>query len=93
MRTSDIIKVMSNVSEQIRPETLASIRVFAQNSGLSVDEYVRRLLPPREQDMALKPDVRDDDIESDLIEFAEGTEHLSVYEGPYSREDIYFDHD
>ena len=43
--------------------------------------------------MALKADVKDDEFEADMNTFAEETENLPVYNGTYSREDIYFDHD
>ena len=33
------------------------------------------------------------DFDADMEAFAEGTEHLPAYQGTYSREDIYFDHD
>ncbi|MDQ3749015.1 MAG: hypothetical protein M3367_08400, partial [Acidobacteriota bacterium] len=61
--------------------------------GLSVDDYLRRLLPTDEQELALKADVKDDEFEADMIAFAERTDDLPIYNGTYSREDIYFDHD
>ncbi len=84
---------MSSVAEQIRPETLASIRVLASNSGLSIDEYLRRLLPEDERNMALKSDIVSHEFEADMIDFAEGSENIEEYDGKYSREDVYFDHD
>jgi hypothetical protein len=74
---------MNATLEQIRPETLSL--------GLSMDEYLRRLLPPEE--LALKADANDDEFEKDMTIFAEGAENLPAYNGTYSREDIYFDHD
>jgi hypothetical protein len=35
----------------------------------------------------------DSEFEADMLVFSEGTEHLPVYSGTYSRADIYFDHD
>jgi hypothetical protein len=84
---------MSSVSEQIRPETLASIRALASSSGFSIDEYLRRLLLEDERNMALKSDIASDEFETDMIDFAEGSENTDEYNGKYSREDVYFDHD
>lgn len=80
---------MNATLEQIRPETLTLIEAHAKHLGLSVDEYLRRLLPMEE--LALKAD--DDEFESDMAVFAEGAENLPEYKGTYSREDTYFDHD
>lgn len=79
--------------EQIKPETFALIKAQAAHLGLSVDDYLRRLLPTHEQELALKSDAKDDEFEADMIAFAEGTDKLPIYIGTYSREDIYFDHD
>ncbi len=83
---------MSVVAGNIKPETLEFIRSLAENAGLSVDEYLRRLLPVNEQNLALRPDDIDE-LKNDLAAFAEGAKEDAVYEGTYSREDIYFDHD
>jgi hypothetical protein len=82
---------MNATLEQIRPETLSLIETQAKHLGLSMDEYLRRLLPPEE--LALKADANDDEFEKDMTIFAEGAENLPAYNGTYSREDIYFDHD
>lgn len=82
---------MNAIFEQIRPETLTLVEAHAKHLGLSVDEYLRRLLPAEE--LALKADAEDDEFESDMVVFAEGAEILPEYNGIYSREDIYFDHD
>ena len=85
---------MSATLEKIKPETLAIIEKQAKTFGLSVDEYLLSLLPRDEQDVALKSGATgDEEFEADMIAFAEGTENLSRYNGTYSREDIYFDHD
>ena len=83
---------MSVAAENIKPETLEFIRSLAENAGLSMDEYLRRLLPVNEQNLALRPDDLDE-LKNDLTAFAEGTKADPVYQGTYSREDIYFDHD
>ena len=81
---------MSATTEQIKPETIAWIERQAKTFGLSVDDYLQSLLPENQNEMALKNDSPNDDFEADMLEFAETTE---TYQGSYSREDIYSDHD
>jgi hypothetical protein len=81
---------MNATIEQINPETLAIIKRQAKTFGLSVDEYLRSLLPKSEKELALG---NGDNFEADMIAFAEDTENPANYDGTYSREDIYFDHD
>ncbi len=83
---------MNATIEQIKPETLVILERQARIFGLSVDEYLRSLLPKTEKELSLQNDLNDE-FEADMIAFAEGTENLSIYNGTYSREDIYFDHD
>lgn len=83
---------MNTTIKQISPETLELIEGQARSLGISADEYLRRLLRANEQELALKPDAKDDEFEDDMIAFAEGTENLPTYNGTYSREDIYLDH-
>ncbi len=84
---------MNTTLEQIQPETMTRLETQAKHLGLSIDEYLRRLLPQIEPELALAADPQDDDFEKDMLAFAEGTEHLPIHNGNYSREDIYFDHD
>jgi hypothetical protein len=83
---------MNAALEQIKPETLAIIEEQAKTFGLSVDEYLRSLLSPAENDWAFKP-ADNQEFEADMIAFAGETEDLSAYNGTYSRDDIYSDHD
>lgn len=83
---------MSANIKEIKPETLEILQKQAKFFGLSVDEYLRSLLPKTEKDLSLAKDTNDE-FEADMIAFAEGTENLSNYNGTYSREDIYFEHD
>ncbi len=80
---------MNTTIDQIKPETIALIESQAANLGLSIDEYLRRLLPTGEQELALKGDAVDDEFEADMAAFADGTENLSASNGTYSREEIY----
>ena len=83
---------MNTTHEQVKPETLAIIEARARLTGLSVDDYLRSLLPPDERDMSLRSDAADDEFEADMITFANDTDETN-YNGTYSRKDIYFDHD
>ncbi|MEZ5429504.1 MAG: hypothetical protein R2747_24885 [Pyrinomonadaceae bacterium] len=84
---------MNTSIEQIRPETLALLEKQAETFGMSVDEYLRSILPNGENNSSLEAEKSDDEFEADMKEFASGTENLNNYSGTYSREDIYFDHD
>jgi hypothetical protein len=86
------LPVMNATTEQIKSETLEILEKQANIFGLSVDEYLRSLLPKTEKNLSLNGDA-DDEFESDMIAFAEDSESVSNYSGTYSREDIYFDHD
>lgn len=83
---------MNTTLEQVKPETLAIIESNAKQFGLSVDDYLRSLLPSNKNDMSLKSGD-DNEFEADMILFAEETDNSSNYNGTYSREDVYFDHD
>lgn len=83
---------MNTTLEQVKPETLAIIKLNAKQFGLSVDDYLRSLLPSNENDMSLKSGD-DNEFEADMIIFAEETDDSFTYNGTYSREDIFFDHD
>lgn len=78
--------------EQIKPETLAIIERQAKLFGLSVDEYLRSLLPKTERELPLARVIYKD-FEEDMTVFAKDDETFSDYRGTYSREDIYFEHD
>ncbi len=78
-------------TKEIKSETLAILEKQAKIFGLSVDEYLRSLLPKTEKELSLSSG--ESEFETDMIAFAEDTENLSGYNGTYSREDIYFDHD
>jgi hypothetical protein len=83
---------MNSTIEQIKPETLALIAEQAYRLNLSIDEYLRRLLPVNDNDLSLRVDADEQEFEIDMLAFAEDTSS-SLYQGSYLREDIYFDHD
>lgn len=70
---------MSVTTERIKPETIRLIERQAETVGLTIDDFLQSLL--------LKSDVG---FEADMSEFAEA--ETETYQGNYSREDIYFDH-
>ena len=80
------------LKEQIAPEIVQALITQATASGLSVNDYLARLL-------GLPNEIRPTDDESldafmtDLEALAEGTKHLPPSTITYSRKDIYFDHD
>ena len=51
-----MIAVMNTTLEKIKPETVALIEANAERFGLSVDDYLRVLLPKDEKNVALKAD-------------------------------------
>lgn len=84
---------MSTTLEQVKAATLARLESRARRYGLSVDDYLLSLLPADEKDMSLRADAHDDEFEADMVTFADETTSPNGYNGTYSREDIYFDHD
>lgn len=81
---------MSVNIEEIKPEILKKLEKQAKIFGLSIDEYLLAVLPKTEKELPLSSG---DEFEADMIAFAEIDKNLSSYDGTYSREDIYFDHD
>lgn len=76
--------------EGISAETARSLTAQAAMNGLSVEEYLKRLLGLDDSRLS---ESSPDDFMADLEALAEGTEHLPSARLTYSREDIYFDHD
>lgn len=72
--------------------TAATVRENARRLGVSVDDYLKILLPP-ETEMALGGDSPDEAFERDMLEFGENIGQPNAYTGNYDRTDIYFDHD
>ena len=83
---------MNTTLKKIKPETIALLEENAERFGLSVDDYLCSILLSNEKDMSLKSD-NEVEFEADMQSFAEDTDNSSSYDGTYSREDIYFDHD
>lgn len=52
---------MNTPLEQVKPETLAIIEANAERFGLSVDDYLRSLLPTEEKELAIKADEQSEE--------------------------------
>lgn len=79
---------------KVPAEIADKLTALAEARGVSVDELLREVVnelePP--QDWATEASLEDFERDMDLL--AEGLEHLPAgYQGTYSREDIYLDHD
>ncbi len=83
----------ATLQEQIAPEIAQALIAQATASGLSVNEYLRRLLGLTNDTDDELMDASVDAFMADMEALAEGTEHLPPSTITYSREDIYFDHD
>lgn len=77
---------------EITPETVALIESYAKHAGLTVEEYLRSLLPSHESDLGLPAETSVNDFEQDMEAFAESSDDTGSYSGSYSRQDIYADH-
>jgi hypothetical protein len=78
---------------EVRPEIADKLAALARARGVSVDDLLQEVLDGLElpQDAIAEPSL--EEFERDMDALAEGLEHLPVgYEGTYSREDIYLDH-
>jgi hypothetical protein len=78
---------------EVRPEIADKLAALAKARGVSVDELLLEVLDGLKmpQDAVTEPSL--EEFERDMDALAEGLGHLPVgYEGTYSREDIYLDH-
>lgn len=78
---------------EVRPEIADKPAALANAGGVSVEDLLQDVLDGLEfsQDAITEPSR--EEFERDIDALAEGLEPLPVrYEGTYSREDIYLDH-
>ncbi len=80
---------MNPVLQQITPEPAEQLVAQARAHGLSVDEYLKDILPDTNRHPEQLSSAEVDQI---LDELAEGSEHLPALPPNFSREDIYADH-
>jgi len=76
----------------INPETIAVLAEQAHARRTPVDEFLASLLK-QYRERTTPDQTTEEQFQSDMVAFAEGTEKLPPYSGSYSRSDIYFDHD
>lgn len=84
--------LMTPAPEQITPETVALIASLAKASGLSVDDYLRRILAEAGQTQRQAEPLNLAELDRLLDELSEGTEHIAPLPANFSRADIYGDH-
>ncbi len=82
----------SVMNKALSPEIISLLETYARHSGMSVDDYVRSLLPS-ETDLGLAANGSADDFDADMESFSELAEPFTPYNGSYSRDDIYAEHD
>lgn len=79
---------------EVRPEIAEKLSALAKAKGVSVDDLLQEVLDELEPPHNAMAEPSLEEFERDMDALAEGLEHLQVgYEGTYSREDIYLDHD
>lgn len=83
---------MSQLPEGIRPETAERLVAQARAHGLSVDDYLKTVLPAGGEEQPTGR-MKLAEVDQVLDELSEGTEHLAPLPERFSREDIYSDHD
>jgi hypothetical protein len=78
---------------EIRPEIADKLAKLAKARGITVDSLLQEVLENLEPASAGLTAAPPAEFERDMDLLAEGLEHLPAYQGTYSREDIYLDHD
>lgn len=81
----------------VSEDTRRALELRAKAHGKDVKTFVESLVEATAtqsvDELPAPAPASDADFERDMQAFSEGTEHLPVYSGSYSRADIYFDHD
>jgi hypothetical protein len=77
---------------EVRPEI--ADKLVALPMGVSIDDLLQEVLAGLELPHVALTETSVEEFERDMDALSEGLEHLPVaYQGNYSREDIYLDHD
>jgi hypothetical protein len=82
------------VQLKVRPDIARKLTAIAKARGVSVDELLLAAINDLElsQDATNEPSL--EEFEQDMDALADGLGYFPLkYEGSYSREDIYIDHD
>ena len=82
-----------SVSEDTRRALEQRAKAHGQDVKSFVEGIVQATATYSIDELPAPAPASDAEFEADMQAFAEGTEHLPVYSGTYSRADIYFDHD
>jgi hypothetical protein len=78
----------------VRPEIADKLVALAKARGVSMDDLLQEVLEGLELPQEAFTETSVEEFERDMDALSEGLEHLPVgYQGTYSREDIYLDHD
>ena len=79
-------------SLEIQPDLAHKLTTLAKSRGLSVDDLLKEIIDAFEPRPNGEFSLEEFDRDMDLL--TQGLEHLPAkYQGTYSREDIYSDHD
>jgi regulator of sirC expression with transglutaminase-like and TPR domain len=79
---------------EVRPEIADKLAALAKARGVSVDDLLQGVLDGLGLPQEALTEASLEEFERDMDALSEGLEHLPVsYQGTYSREDIYLDHD
>ena len=77
---------------EIQPDLADKLTTLAKARGVSVDDLLKEIIETLEPRSNGELSLEEFDRDMDLL--TQGLEHLPVnYQGTYSREDIYSDHD
>ena len=77
---------------EIQPDLAHKLTTLAKSRGLSVDDLLKEIIDAFEPRPNGEFSLEEFDRDMDLL--TQGLEHLPAkYQGTYSREDIYSDHD
>jgi hypothetical protein len=78
---------------EIRPEIAEKLAKVAEARGVTIDELLQEVLKNLAPAPVGSTEASLEEFERDMDLLAEGLQHLPAYQGTYSREDIYLDHD
>lgn len=82
-----------SVSEDVRHILEERAKAYGQDVKAFVESLVQTTAIRPVDELPAPAPASEAEFEADMQAFAEGTDHLPVYSGTYSRADIYFDHD